>query len=257
MMNKLIDIVKEANKIVLDVYNQDNFESSIKSDNSPLTEADIKASDYICAQLKNNFPEIPIICEETKQVEYEERKDWDKFWLVDPLDGTKEFIKRNGEFTVNIGLIDGGEPTIGVVGIPCRDQIYYGEKGKGSFSLDLKTGQTKDLHCQPFTPTDELTIIQSRSYCNQETEDYHQRYNIKDTISSGSSIKFLLLCENQAQIYPRFHPCMEWDTAASDAILREAGGSIRLTDEKSFLQYNKHSLLNPSFIAFGNLRDGN
>lgn len=248
----LIEIVKIANNIVLDIYNKSEHKVTIKDDNSPLTEADRKSSEFICQYLRIFYPDIPIICEETKMVEYEKRKNWYEFWLVDPLDGTKEFINRNGEFTVNIGLIRNGEPVIGIVGVPCEHVIYYASKGSGAYKLNLKNNQREKLECKPFALSDDLTFVCSRSHMDEKTEKFLNTFNVKEKISAGSSLKFMYLCENKAQIYPRYIPTMEWDTAASDAILREAGGRIETWDHQ-ILAYNKENMKNDNLIAYGNI----
>ena len=252
-INKIIDIVKEANNIVLDIYNCNDLNTTFKKDKSPLTLADTKASDYICDQLNKYYPNIPIICEETKQVPYEERKNWKEFWLVDPLDGTKEFIKRNGEFTVNIGLVRDNEPVLGVVGVPCQNLIYYSKKGNGAFCYNLLENTQKELNCFGFHLESPITFVSSRSHSNEDTEKFMDNFKIYDKISVGSSLKFMYLCENKAQIYPRFVPTMEWDTCAADAILREAGGTVELLNE-SPLVYNKKNLKNDYFIAYGRIK---
>lgn len=246
-----VDIVKQASNIILEIYSRDDFECRVKSDDSPLTEADLRASDYICKRLEEYNEDIPIICEETEKIPYEERKHWKKFWLVDPLDGTKEFIKRNGEFTVNIALIDNDIPVVGVVSIPCQNVLYYGSLNAGSYKLDLITLEKIKLECEEFTKDSLINVVASRSHINKETEEFISKYNVKDMISVGSSIKFMMICENRAHIYPRLGPTCEWDIGASEAILREANGKI-LTINGENIKYNKISFLNPYFIAYGN-----
>lgn len=251
MIQELIKIVKTAGEIILNVYNDPNsdFGLEIKDDNSPLTKADILASDYICAKLKELDPSIPIICEETGDVPYEVRKDWSIFWLVDPLDGTKEFIKKNGEFTVNICLIQDHEPILGVVGIPCQNKIYYAKRGFGAYVLNYNTNENKKINATIFGKQDPINVVCSRSHMNEETQKYIKQYNIANTISIGSSIKLLYCADGTAHMYPRLDPTMEWDIAAADAILREAGGNTELLDG-TVMKYNKESLLNPSFVCF-------
>lgn len=259
MLQTLIKIVKEANKIIMDIYQDfDPSKVQYKSDYqgyvSPLTEADTKASNYICQELKKYRPNIPIICEENKEVPYKERKDWDIFWLVDPLDGTKEFINKNGEFTVNIGLIYKGEPIAGVVSIPCKNTIYYAASGYGAYKEDIKTGKITKLKCQTFSTGENIIIMVSRSHLNTETQEYCAKYNVKKYIPAGSSLKILYLAENIAQLYPRLAPTYEWDIAAADAILREAGGHLIMYDsdnaeDNQLMTYNKESIVNKNFVA--------
>jgi 3'(2'), 5'-bisphosphate nucleotidase len=254
MIEELVTIVKNAGNIILEVYNDPNsdFGVEIKDDNSPLTRADTLASDYICAELKKLDPKIPIICEETGDVSYEVRKDWTTFWLVDPLDGTKEFIKKNGEFTVNIGLVYGQEPIIGVVGIPCQDKIYYAENGLGAYVFDYNAKEKREIKASEFSKDDPINVVCSRSHMNEETKKYFEQYNVANTVATGSSIKLLYCADGTAHLYPRLHPTMEWDTAAADAILREAGGRTELLDG-TIMKYNKESLLNPSFVCFSKI----
>jgi 3'(2'), 5'-bisphosphate nucleotidase len=257
-INKVIEIVKNANDIVMEVYNRYLQEEGIcinyKDDNSPLTEADLKASNYICSELNKLYPDIPIICEETKKMEYSERKDWTMFWLVDPVDGTKEFVKKNGEFTVNIGLIENNKPIMGVVGVPVQNVIYYGDQS-GAFKLNLNvtnsTNNLQSLTCKSFTKEDPIVVASSRSHANEETQKYLESFNVKSQHPSGSSLKFMLLAENKAQLYPRLALTSEWDIAASHAILVAAGGSIYQVDGQE-INYNKESFLNPYFIASTN-----
>jgi len=260
-MDKLLNIIKGADEIVMEVYNrylESDIEIQIKADNSPLTEADLKSSDYICAKLKELDASIPIICEETKKVPYEERKDWNRFWLVDPIDGTKNFINKDGEFTVNIGLIENGVPILGVISIPCQNVIYYGQTVKlaeedmiGAFVLNKIGGEIRELKCQPYDESGPINIVCSRSHINKETLEYIEKYTVAEKISAGSSLKFLMLCENRAQLYPRLGPTCEWDIAASHAIINAAGGSITLLDGSN-VQYNKENFLNPYFVASTN-----
>lgn len=256
MIEELVTIVKNAGDIIMEVYNDPNsdFGVEIKDDNSPLTRADTLASDYICAKLKELDPKIPIICEETGDVPYEVRKDWSLFWLVDPLDGTKEFIKKNGEFTVNIGLVLGNYPIIGVVGIPCQNKIYYAEKGCGAYVFDCNTETKTEIKAVEFKKDDPINVVCSRSHMNEETKKYFEQYNVANTVATGSSIKLLYCADGTAHLYPRLHPTMEWDTAAADAILREAGGKTELLDG-SVMKYNKESLLNPSFVCLGKIME--
>lgn len=260
--DKLFNIVAKANELIMNVYSQNDFETKYKEDNSPVTLADTVSSNWIICELRTlnaDFNvDIPIICEETKLQSYEERKDYSYFWLVDPLDGTKEFIKRNGEFTVNIALIVRNKqneyvPMIGYVGVPAQNQIYYAIQGNGAWKctqLEKKAELYQPLECIPFDISEPVNIVCSRTHLNKETAVFSDKFNVKDIILSGSSIKFMKLCENEAQVYPRLHPCMEWDIAAADAILREAGGVV-LTPAGQVMPYNKPNLLVESFIAYG------
>lgn len=254
---QIVDIVRDANDLIMEIYNSDNFEVELKSDNSPLTKADRVSSDFICRSLKQITPDIPILCEEIEEShDYKIRKEWKTFWCVDPVDGTKEFLARNGEFTVLVGLVHNGEPILGVVGVPAQNTIYWAKKGCGSWK-QIGNDNAIQIKCKSFSKTNEITAIGSRSHNNGEMEKLKSNWNIVKTISSGSALKFCLLADNKAHIYPRFHPCMEWDTCAPHIILREAGGEIYQINEYLYptvsLEYNKKSLLTPNFIAIGHL----
>jgi len=245
LMRLAISAAKEASKVILEVYESEQFEIEIKSDSSPLTIADKRSHDKITEILKDSS--LPILSEEGKELPYEQRSSWDLFWMVDPIDGTKEFIKRNGEFTVNIALIRGQEPVLGVVMVPVYDDVYWSLLGEGSFKNGNK------ISVNSFTFNDPgLRVVASRSHLNSETEDFIKNLKDPTIVSKGSSLKLLLVAEGEADVYPRYAPTMEWDTAAAHAILREAGG--KLIDRNSHeLKYNKHDLLNPHFTCHGRL----
>lgn len=249
MLSSLIDISREAGKAILNIYNSD-FAVEEKSDHSPLTMADKKSHDILCGHLKKVYP-FPVLSEEGKHIPYEERKSWEHFWLVDPLDGTKEFIKRNGEFTVNIALVHRAIPVLGIIYVPVSDVLYYAVHGEGSYRIDH--GSTERL---PITAhKDRITIAGSRSHGTREYEEYtrgiRNKYGNIAFISAGSSLKFCLVAEGTADIYPRLGPTMEWDTAAGQAIVEEGGGRVVLLENGRQLEYNKVSLVNPYFIACG------
>ena len=250
-VRKIISIAEEAGKEIMHIYDTDDFAVTDKSDKSPLTKADKAGNAVIVAALKENFPNIPIISEENKMIEYADRKDWEYFWLVDPLDGTKEFIKKNGEFTVNIALIRKGKPVMGVVGIPAQNKIYYSVEGKGAFRIDPDGSETK-LMIHP-SKENEISLIGSRSHPSPEFDAYlkdmESKYTTVNFVPAGSSLKFCLVAEGKADIYPRLGPTMEWDTAAGHAVVLEAGARVKIYGEEKDLQYNKENLLNPFFIV--------
>ena len=250
-MRSLVAIVEEASEAILEVYHSDDFEIQKKGDDSPLTIADQRANEIIVKGLQVLDMQFPIISEENKLVEYEQRAKYDYYWLVDPVDGTKEFIKRNGEFTVNIALIHQGKPIMGIVGIPVQNRIFYGIKDQGAFLLE--NGTTQTLKAKSFHLEDKgLKIVTSRSHLNDATRNYINHLNEPEFVPMGSSLKFLIIAEGKADVYPRFGPCMEWDTGAAQIILEEAGGSVVQVDALDEpLIYNKENLLNPFFIAFG------
>lgn len=242
-----IEAAEEASIQILEVYHSNDFNVEAKEDNSPLTRADQKAHHAIVKILEQtNFP---ILSEEGKNIPYFEREHWKHFWMVDPLDGTKEFIKRNGEFTVNIALIEGNQPVLGVVVMPTSGKVYYGAQGLGSFVKEngvikqLPPKKRVDLN-QP-----QLRVVASRSHMSEETNQFIKSLHKPVLISKGSSLKFMLLAENEADIYPRFAPTMEWDTAAAHAIVNQIGVHVLNYDSQAELVYNKENLLNPSFIC--------
>ena len=233
----LLSIAAEAGKAILEVYGSD-FAVEQKDDRSPLTLADRRSHEVIAGRLAClQACRLPILSEEGRNIPYEERRNWELFWLVDPLDGTKEFVKRNGEFTVNIALISKGRPIAGVIYIPVKDVFYFAAEGLGSYRLDssvLSSGSLEAiLNASVRLPlvtrhSSLITVIASRSHMSAETEEYvaalKARHEAVDFISAGSSLKFCLLAEGRADTYPRFGPTMEWDTAAAHAVLRFAGG---------------------------------
>lgn len=249
---KIIDIARKAGDEIMKIYAQD-FSVEMKGDNSPLTLADQKSNGIIISALKALHPEIPIISEETKVMAYDERKNWNDYWLVDPLDGTKEFIKKNGEFTVNIALMSQGEPVLGVVYAPAQNRMWYGMKGEGSFILN-EDGSKKALSKGAnWRDLKKVNVVGSRSHMSEETlqfvEGLKKEGKEVDFVSSGSSLKFCLVAEGKADVYPRFAPTMEWDTAAGHAVVALAGGKVLNWETKQPLQYNKENLLNPFFIV--------
>ncbi len=250
-INRLKSISKQAGEKILEVYGGADLGVSEKLDASPLTLADTLANEIICNALTEIAPEIPIISEENKLVDYELRKNYEQFWLVDPLDGTKEFVNRNGEFTVNIALIKNQKSVLSVVYVPVLDELYYAARGEGAYME--KDGIITNLNSCPFHPEESyLQIICSRSHLNDETSEFVSNYDQHQKIAKGSSLKFLILASGNAHLYPRLAPTMEWDTAAAQIILEEAGGSVINWETKEPLMYNKKSLKNPHFVAYAN-----
>lgn len=246
-IEKLSKIAKDAGAKIMEIYAFNDFSGIVdfKADNSPLTLADKEANKIIEAGLRASHT-FPIISEEGKSVPYELRSGWKEFWLVDPLDGTKEFIKRNGEFTVNIAFLKNNKPVIGVIYAPVLDILYVGIVGKGAYKIesgiksDIKTNQKKT----------KLIAIGSRSHASSEDESVLQNYDIVNKTSIGSSLKFCMLAEGKADLYFRSGPTMEWDTAAGQAILEAAGGKMYNQLGGEFV-YNKKSLLNGGFLCTG------
>lgn len=257
LLKTAIEAAIEAGKKILEVYEKD-FSVETKADNSPLTEADKASHNVIKNALQNTG--IALLSEEGKQMPYSERKDWGTFWLVDPLDGTKEFIKKNGEFTVNIALIKNGAPIMGVVYVPVTGVVYFGseETGSGSFNANNENGSTEDAIANAAklpsaTGPEQYTVVASRSHNTPETEAFiEERRKVHgdvNLISAGSSLKLCLVAEGKAQVYPRLAPTMEWDTAAGDAVARFSGCRVYNYETKNDLQYNKENLLNPWFVV--------
>ena len=239
-------IAEEAGQAILQIYQQDDFEVQIKSDLSPLTQADLASHNIINQALKKLTPEIPILSEEGEKLEV----DVETFWCVDPLDGTKEFIKRNGEFTVNIALIGHHQPVMGVIHIPVANETFMGMKGCGA--IKIKDDRTHQLPKQQNEIRQPSIFAVSRSHLSQATQDFIQQHKA-ETIAAGSSLKLTMVAEGLADAYPRFSPTSLWDMAAGHAILKETGGEIFTLDYQP-LVYNVNKILNPDLIA---VRDKN
>ena len=248
MISKIIELSEKAGKAILEVYSRADFSVTNKADDSPLTAADTAAHGIILEGLRKLPSQWPVLSEESKHIPYSERRSWEVYWLVDPLDGTKEFIKKNGEFTVNIALVRSGVPVMGVVHVPVRQLTYYAEKGAGAFKK-LPNGESVPI-CAQAGPIDKLKIVLSRSHLGGEIEGFLQKAGPYESVSVGSSLKFCLIAEGQAHLYPRFWPSMEWDTAAAQCVVTEAGGR-ELDLQGKPLTYNKENLLNSSFVASG------
>jgi 3'(2'), 5'-bisphosphate nucleotidase len=265
-IKELLKVVKKAGEEILKIYNTD-FEILLKEDKSPLTLADTVSNEIICDFLYKKSI-YPILSEESKEIPYIERKSWNGFWCVDPLDGTKEFINRNGEFTINVAFIEHQEPILGVVYAPYKNLIFYAEKNKGSFlnTRKIEKKRTRKLE------KEKLVIVASKSHFNKDTENFIKKirniftYKKKiELVNKGSSLKICMIAMGEADIYPRLGPTMEWDIAAADAIVREVGKMIYVYDNKFCLcwnedesiitvkgdpmVYNKEKLVNPYFVV--------
>ena len=246
-MNAVCVIARDAGRAILDVYESD-FTVEEKDDRTPVTAADHAANEIICRKLEELAPGVPVLSEESSKVDYEKRKDWKRFWLVDPLDGTKEFINRNGEFTVNIALIDNGQAVLGVVYVPATGLSYYAAAGKGAFKQKGECEVTS-IQARRFEGGKPI-VVASRSHAGAETEAFLNNLGAHDIVTMGSALKFCLVAEGTADVYPRLGPTMEWDTAAAQCVVEIAGGSV--TDlNRQPLKFNKPSLLNPSFLVRG------
>lgn len=247
-IDKVIRIARTAGAAIMAIYDGDHA-VEFKQDNSPLTAADKASHDAIVAGLHECFPGVPVLSEEGRDVSYGVRGRWDRFWLVDPLDGTKEFIKRNGEFTVNIALIEGNAAVMGVVYVPVQDRLYCGIVGEGAF-VQQGTGDTVPIRVRPADHEAGLTVVMSRSHPSPELEDFLGAIKVADALPVGSSLKLCVVAEGKADLYPRLGPTMEWDTAAGQAVVEAAGGRVR-TIAGTLLHYNKENLLNPYFVVSG------
>jgi 3'(2'), 5'-bisphosphate nucleotidase len=250
----------DAGGEIMKIYEQ-NFDFELKSDFSPLTIADRNANEIINKYLLKT--DIPIISEENTQLDYSIRRKWVSCWIVDPLDGTKEFIKRNGEFTVNIALIKNGTPILGVVYVPVEKKLYYADVNEGVAYLSILDSDIKEakdlikkstvLKRNILVDKDKIRIVASRSHLNNETKEFIKDIECNnkkvEIVSKGSSLKFCIVAEGKADIYPRFAPTMEWDTAAAHAICKAVGISITNTKTNNELSYNKEELINPYFIC--------
>lgn len=250
-------IARQAAEVIMEIYRKD-FQVEYKDDKSPLTEADTKSNEIICSALKNLYPSIPMLSEENKEVPFEDRKDWEYYWCIDPIDGTKEFIKKNDEFTINIALVHNETPVLGVVYAPAIDAMYIAKKGDGAFLNGQKLPLVKQ--------DSEFTVVASKSHLSEETQNFIDDLKVEypnlTSNSKGSSLKLCMVAEGVADIYPRIAPTMEWDTAAAHAVVLEAGKNVYQFDadiqSTEYLSnspalkpmvYNKENLLNPYFVV--------
>jgi 3'(2'), 5'-bisphosphate nucleotidase len=244
MLDQLLMIADGAAREILAVYNGD-ISYQTKDDGSPLTEADTRANEYIKHYLRSKFPEIPILSEESQILPWSERKEWKRFFLVDPLDGTKEFLKRNGEFTVNIALIENGVPVCGIVQAPALNTTYYAKKGIGAYK---KTGQAKATKLLP-TQSTHTRVVGSRTHASPQLQNILSSIPGATLVSSGSSLKFCMIAEGSADIYPRHGPTSLWDTAAGHCIVNCVGGVVVNQQGEELSYGTSESLINPAFVA--------
>jgi len=245
----LIDLTRRAGEAILKIY-QTDFSVEIKGDESPLTQADLASHRTIVEGLSALTPDIPVFSEESDPPDFATRQSWQSYWLVDPLDGTKEFINKNGEFTVNIALIENHQPVFGVVGVPVRDVVYTGDAERGAFKYSAE-GRTP-LNGRKMKEGS-VTIVASRSHGGERLEGYLEdlqaEFGEVSRTPVGSSLKLCILAEGEADLYPRLGPTSEWDIAAADAVLRAAGGDVWAVDGSELDYNNKESVLNPEFFA--------
>jgi len=245
----VIDIARQAGRAILEVYGSSQFGTVAKADDSPLTQADLRAHALIVAALRALTPDIPVLSEESAAIPFAQRSGWLRHWLVDPLDGTKEFVARNGEFTVNIALIQAHAPVLGVVGVPVRDTVYFAAREHGAFRT-IGNAAAAPIHVCKSAPVP-FRVVASRSHRGDSLDAYLRALGTCEVVSVGSALKLCLVAEGTADIYPRLGPTSEWDTAAAHAVVAAAGGRV-ITRGGTELAYNtKTDLLNPDFFAFG------
>jgi 3'(2'), 5'-bisphosphate nucleotidase len=245
---QVVRLALRAGEAILSVYGE-QFEVTHKTDQSPLTDADLRSHDILLLGLRALTPDVPVLSEEDSDIAFEQRRQWKRYWLVDPLDGTKEFVSRNGEFTVNVALIEDHVPVLGVVHVPVTGTTYTGQAGVGAFR-QVSGQRPEQLHVRTPAATP-LRIVGSRSHRGDSLDKLLPKLEPYEMIAVGSSLKFCLVAEGSADFYPRFGPTSEWDTAAAQAVVESAGGAV-ITTDGGRLRYNtKPELLNPHFLVFG------
>lgn len=247
LLGPLLKIAAQASGRILKIYTTD-FQVDIKDDRSPVTAADRAAHEIILQGLQQLTPDLPVLSEESKQIPFSARQRWDSYWLVDPLDGTKEFISRNGDFTINIALIQRHAPVVGLVHIPVENLSYYGVVGAGAY-LHVTGQAPRSIRVRPLTGK-AVRVVASRSHRGPLLDGYLAKLGAHETLSRGSALKFCLVAEGAADVYPRLGPTYEWDTGAGHAVLLAAGGHVMAVDGSPLLYNSKESLLNPQFIAY-------
>lgn len=246
LLQKLKKLMEAADSAILEIYHSDHFGAEIKGDNSPVTKADLAAHHILVKELAELTPNIPIVSEEDPS-SLSMPKENDTYWLIDPLDGTKEFIKRNDEFTCNLALIENGHPTLGFVSIPAKEELYFGGKQLGAF---LQSGQLSPCRIKHQPKAGVTRVVASKSHLNDETKSFIDKLTGKvELVQAGSSLKFIKIATGEADLYPRLAPTCEWDTAAAHAVLEGAGGKVLQADNLNAVVYGKDEILNPHFIA--------
>lgn len=257
-LDKLCAIARSAGDLIMPIYRAAEIDVTHKDDDgyvSPLTQADTAAHNYISEQLQAAYPDIPILSEEGQDMDYETRNSWSEYWLVDPLDGTKEFIKKRDEFTVNIALIQNRQPVLGVVYAPAIDTMYYGAVELGAWKQADDTKQQLPIQSHANTPP---VVVVSKSHFTQETQQFLDKVGDYQSLSVGSSLKLCMVAEGTADLYPRLGPTMEWDVGAGDAVVRSSGGNVVTYPDNQVFIYSKPDLRNGHFLAYSkatNLND--
>jgi 3'(2'), 5'-bisphosphate nucleotidase len=240
-------LAREAGRAILEVY-ASSFSVQEKADSSPLTEADLRSEKLILAGLRRIAPEIPVLSEETGQSAWAVRRNWSRLWVVDPLDGTKEFVRRNGEFTVNIALVDNHRPVLGIVHAPALERDYFACEGIGAFRSDARAAGRPIRVSRRGSGA--VRVVGSRSHRGSSLDGFLSRVGAHELVEVGSSLKLCLVAEGSADVYPRLGPTCEWDTAAGQCVLEQAGGQVLKLDGEP-LEYNRDDTLNPNFVGFG------
>jgi 3'(2'), 5'-bisphosphate nucleotidase len=248
LIDPVIALAEKAGQAILQVYSSD-FEVQSKDDESPLTQADLASHHCIVAGLEKLTPGMPVISEESGLPDFEERSRWSRYWLIDPLDGTKEFVNRNGEFTVNIALIDNHRPVFGVVHVPVQNKTYIGCEGYGAERRDAD-GQAQSIRVATSSASP-VRVVGSRSHRGASLDAYLENLGESDMVPMGSSLKFCVIAEGGADLYPRLGPTSEWDTAAAQAVVEQAGGRVVTLDGKPMKYNTKSDMLNPFFFVIG------
>ena len=246
ILPEVLKIADVASEKVMSIYMTD-FKVDYKADESPITAADIASHNVIVEGLSNLSQDIPVLSEEGAEIPWSERKHWQRFWLIDPIDGTKDFTQRTDEFTVNIALIENGEPILGVVTAPALKEAYWGLRGEGAYKRD-NTGHVQRISVAP--PGEAKRVVASKNHLNEDTKAFIDKLGAHELVQAGSSLKFCKIAEGHADIYPRLAPTCEWDTGAAHAVLSAAGGKVETLEGKP-LQYGKEDVLNPHFVASG------
>lgn len=252
LLNDIVSLAKQAGNQVLNIYRSD-FTVEYKTDKSPITVADLASHECICQGLRHLTPDLPILSEESAPIPFQERRLWEKYWLVDPLDGTKEFLEKNGEFTINIALIEQHKPSLGVIFVPSKNICYFAKRGLGAYK-QIGQGQPKLILSRAWNEDQPLTAVISRRHGMEALKKFLAQFSSLKLVYCGSALKFCWVAEGLADIYPRFSPTCEWDTAAGHCILNEAGGQV-IDKTGQELEYNKSSSLQTAdFLALADKR---
>lgn len=250
-LDPLLTLTREAGRAILDVYARD-FTVTIKADDSPVTEADLASNAIITAGLQRLHPQIPILTEEETAPAYEDRRDWPWLWLIDPLDGTKEFVKRTDEFSINIALVQGDRPVLGILYAPAKNLMYFAKTGAGSWKSDGDNAPVA-IRARTARPDRHIDVLGSKTHASEQFKAYiaalENQYESMTLTPAGSAFKFGMMAEGLADLYPRFSPTMEWDTAAGQAILEESGKQVLVFETGEPLAYNRPDLVNPPFLC--------